>query len=195
MLPLQTRTAALVALFTQVATTRMEGVPILNPALRVEAVGFEVLQVDNASNMPLAPVLNAKVAINTEATVPAPPASALGAVGILITPWFMNLVWFTLERVDEPGRAGSNRPHAVGHERFDFIAGYEDSFGSYEACSLFSPMFEFPDQAAAVATAQAVLEELRRLPEPVVVPVAQPVHPRRAFLFGRRATAGAGSAA
>jgi [NiFe] hydrogenase assembly HybE family chaperone len=154
---LQARTAALVALFDRVGRTRMQGVPILNPALQVAAIGFEV------QNWPAAPVQHAQAAMNNIAIKTGQgdalaPDDAPAAVGILITPWFMNLVWFTLVRVDEPGRSGSSRSHAVGSACFDFIAGHEDSFGSYEACSLFSPMFEFPDQATAVATAHSVLE-------------------------------------
>ena len=179
---LRARTAALVALFDEVGKTRMHGVPILNPALKVEEVGFEV------SNRPVALIPPAQAAPDCVADH-APP----GAVGILVTPWFMNLVWFPLLRTDEPDRAGSQRAHAVGAECFDFIAGYEAGFGSYEACSLFSPMFEFSDQATAIATAHAVLAELRRPPEPTPAPVSAPVarlEPgvagRRAFLLGRR---------
>jgi [NiFe] hydrogenase assembly HybE family chaperone len=186
---LQQRTAALEALFAQVGQTRMQGVPILNPALQVAAIGFE------ASNRPEALDIHAQAAINniankTPGGEALQPVAVPGAVGILITPWFMNLVWFPLVRVDEPGRTGSSRSHVVGAECFDFIAGYEASFGSYEACSLFSPMFEFPDQATALATAHTVLDALRHPPEPPPAPVASPAPQgagRRAFLFGSRA--------
>jgi [NiFe] hydrogenase assembly HybE family chaperone len=177
---LRARTEALVELFDSVAKARMAGVPILNPALRVEALGFELCEDDGA-----------------EAGGPH------GAVGVLVTPWFMNLVWFPLERIDQPKRAGTSRVHQVGTECFDFIAGHESAFGSYEACSLFSPMLEFHDQAAASATGQAVLAALRQPPEPppVITPALTAKEPatqakpsnlaaRRAFLFGRRPAAG-----
>lgn len=169
---LHVRTDALVALFDNVAESRMAGVPILNPALRVEALGFELCEED-------------------------------GAVGVLVTPWFMNLVWFPLHRIDQPERAGSSRVHQVGAECFDFIVGHEPAFGSYEACSLFSPMFEFPDQATASATGEAVLAALRlpAAPAPVTTPArtikeaatpakADDLAARRAFLFGRRSVIG-----
>jgi [NiFe] hydrogenase assembly HybE family chaperone len=177
---LRARTDALVALFDNVAQARMAGIPILNPALHVEALGFELCEGDGAEA-----------------------GGTHGAVGVLVTPWFMNLVWFPLERIDQPHRAGSSRVHQVGAECFDFIAGHEATFGSYEACSLFSPMFEFPDQAAASATGAAVLAALRQPPAPA--PVATPalavngpaapakaadLAARRAFLFGRRSVAG-----
>jgi [NiFe] hydrogenase assembly HybE family chaperone len=181
---LRARTEALVELFDNVAKARMAGVPILNSALRVEALGFELCDGDGA-----------------EAGGPH------GAVGVLVTPWFMNLVWFPLERIDQPERAGNSRIHQVGTESFDFIAGHEATFGSFEACSLFSPMFEFPDQAAASATGEAVLAALRQppAPAPAPAPVAAPalaakgpaapakaadLAARRAFLFGRRSVAG-----
>lgn len=187
---LRQRVAALRALFDEVRTVRMQGVPIVNLALHVETIGFEVTAVpDAAGELP-------------------------GAVGVLITPWCMNLVWFPLQRVDQPQRVGNSQTHAVGTQSFDFIAAHEEGFGSYAACSLFSPMFEFKDQASAVATAEAVLVELRRVPEvvPATTQVAQTattavvapapavtsvpavarapapagISDRRSFLFGRR---------
>jgi [NiFe] hydrogenase assembly HybE family chaperone len=58
-------------------------------------------------------------------------------------------------------RIGDKRTRVVGNERFDFIGAHEPDFGGYEACSLFSPMFEFVDHGAAVATAFEVLKQLR----------------------------------
>jgi len=43
---LNRRSAELAALFATIAHTRMAGVPVLNAALRVEAVGFEVMHDD-----------------------------------------------------------------------------------------------------------------------------------------------------
>jgi [NiFe] hydrogenase assembly HybE family chaperone len=183
---LQQRSAALRALFDEVSVVRMQGVPILNPALRVATVGFE-LATPHAANTQ-----------HAGAAAHAP----LCAVGILITPWFMNLVCFSLARLDQPAQVGSHRAQAVGTQSFDFIAAHEERFGSYAACSLFSPMFEFKDQATAVATAEAVLAELRR---PAINTVAEASAPtstpqaaalaassaarapdRRGFLLGRR---------
>lgn len=154
---LAARVGALVELYRHIAGTRMDGVPILHAGLSVRAIGFERV--------------------------------GSGALGILLTPWFMNLVWLPIEAAeDEPVLAvGASRARGVGNERFDFIGAFEEGFGPYEACSLFSPMFEFEDQAAAVATAEHVLALLRQPPpEPVAaLPVAPPVPSRRALLFGR----------
>jgi len=150
------RVTALQALFSRIAATRMDGVPILNPALRVQAVGFEAT------------------------------ADSSTAVGVLITPWFMNLVWLPLDpQATDLAAPGTTRERRVGNEVFSFLGAHEDGFGHYEVCSLFSPMFEFVDHDAAQATALAVLEALRR---PVPAQRPQPDRSRRALLLGRGAT-------
>lgn len=161
---LPARVEALEVLFRHIAATRMADVPICHPGLAVAAVGFE----------------------------PQPAESA--AVGVLLTPWFMNLVW--LPMASAPLTAvGASRSRAVGQHSFDFIAHHEAGFGSYEACSLFSPMNDFEDQAAALATAQAVLDLLRApvaeapdalaAPDACGAPATEPVPARRRFLLGR----------
>lgn len=103
-----------------------------------------------------------------------------GALGVLLTPWFMNLLW--LPAADAVAAApGASRRRAVGRENFEFIGAHEEGLGAYEACSLFSPMFEFEDQAAALATAREVLAQLRQPAPP------EPQASRRALLFGRPA--------
>lgn len=156
-LQLAERTRALEALFRDIALTRMAGVPVLNPGVRVEAVDF-IAHTDEGDAVP-------------------------GALGVLMTPWFMNLVWFPLERRDSAGRVGVSRSRVCGAETFEFITAHEDSFGAFEACSLFSPMFQFADHAAARDTAAAVLAALRTQPAP---PAEKPPA-RRSFLFGRSA--------
>ena len=100
-----------------------------------------------------------------------------GLLGVLVTPWFMNLMF--LPPADAPTLAvGATRARTVGSYRFDFIGAHEDGFGAWEACSLFSPMHEFVDEASALGVAREVLAELRRAP-------VQPS--RRALLFGRTA--------
>jgi hypothetical protein len=56
---------------------------------------------------------------------------------------------------------GCRRDRQIGHTGFPFIGSGEAPFGPFEACSLFSPMLEFEDHAAALATARAVLDHLR----------------------------------
>jgi [NiFe] hydrogenase assembly HybE family chaperone len=141
------RAAALQSLFERIAATRMAGVPIVHPGLAVRSIGFEAVDGGRA------------------------------AVGVLLTPWFMNLVWLPLAD-DSPALAvGQTRVRRIGAERFAFIGADEPGFGAFEACSLVSPMHEFADQRAAVAMAETILGMLR-------APAPEPG--RRALLFGRR---------
>ena len=178
------RAQALQQRFEHIHATRMADVPVCHPGLQVAALGFE------------------------------PDADGCGAVGVLLTPWFMNLVWLPLAppappvpaaspqaAVAAPLAVGASRVRSVGHAAFEFIGAHEDGLGAFEACSLFSPMAEFEDQAAAVATALAVLDHLRQAPtgdtqagdERADKPApAEAVPPRRAFLLG---AGGAGRAA
>lgn len=146
--------------FQGILETRMEGVPILNPALSVEAVGLRAWQGH--------------------------------WIGALVTPWFINLVMLP---GDGPWRSVPDRDsvwYAFPAGRFEFIAGSERSLGSYHACSLFSPVSEFGDQATARETARVALESLF---DPSLLgespPSADPDGPqmsRRDFLRGATAT-------
>jgi [NiFe] hydrogenase assembly HybE family chaperone len=171
----QSRVQTLEQVFTHIAATRMQGVPVQNPALRVQAVGF------------------------------APQADPQGGewlLGVLVTPWFMNLVYLPLA-VASAGDAvlgvGLKASHQIGSETFEFIGAHEEGLGAFACCSLFSPMFEFASHEAAVATAVEVLNLLRApVPAPPAAPVlnvqVEATPSRRGFLFGRggpRAGAGA----
>jgi [NiFe] hydrogenase assembly HybE family chaperone len=52
---------------------------------------------------------------------------------------------------------GSTQQHVFPSGAYDFIVGDETGIGRYQMCSLFSPMFEFEDQASALDTAMAVM--------------------------------------
>jgi [NiFe] hydrogenase assembly HybE family chaperone len=82
-------------------------------------------------------------------------------LGVLITPWFMNLV--LMPRVAAqwtPIGERETRHHVFPAGAFEFIGRCDATLGDYQACSLFSPMFEFADQAEARATAIAALDAL-----------------------------------
>ncbi len=91
-------------------------------------------------------------------------------VGVLVTPWFMNLLFLPVEA---PGEAGSAPALRVGAARtfllpsgpYEALAGYEEGLGWHWSCSLFSPMFEFADMDSAVQTADLSLELLFTPPE------------------------------
>jgi len=168
------------AIYREIEATRMDGVPILNEKLQVAALGFEPWQEY--------------------------------ALGVLLTPWFMNLVLVPLDQekfIETAPEIGAKRLLNVPAGQVEFILFFEEGFGWSLSCSLFSPMFEFADHAAALETAQAALEEILnegaelepperemqdiwegKLPEPAPVEEAEaPPEPpkdmdRRTFLRG-----------
>jgi len=147
--------AALEQAFERVHRGSMAGVPMLNPALRVQAVGFRPWQ----SHW----------------------------LGVLITPWFMNLM--LLPRIESawlPLAERDKRTLAFPAGPFEFIGGRDPGGGDYQASSLFSPMFEFADHGGAVATAEAVLEGLLQLPVAAATAAQASTVSKRDFLFGRR---------
>jgi len=77
-------------------------------------------------------------------------------LGVLITPWFMNLVLLPNDQAAWPAlRVGEKCVQRFPAGVFEFIAGREDTLGEYLTCSLFSPMFEFADHETARLTAAA----------------------------------------
>ncbi|WP_218005359.1 [NiFe]-hydrogenase assembly chaperone HybE [Hydrogenophaga palleronii] len=151
---------ALENFYRQVQTERMQGIPLLNAALCVEAVGFEW---------------------GADAEDPV-------AEGVLITPWFMSLVRLPAQALPHGNQVGRSFVRDFGSERFDFIGAHDPAIGYHETCGLFSPMGEFTTQALALETAQAALALTR--PAPAAAPAAsEPVPARRAFLLGRGAGA------
>jgi [NiFe] hydrogenase assembly HybE family chaperone len=164
--------AALETTFRHIAQHRMAGVPILNPALSVEAVGFRPWDEH--------------------------------WLGVLVTPWFMNL-WLMPRVVArwQPIAVGASRHYVFPAGVFEFIGGHEATIGDYQACSLFSPMSDFDDHATARDTARAALEALfdaaHREAGETGLAAAQPLAPgpaaaapaarpmsKRDFLFGQR---------
>jgi [NiFe] hydrogenase assembly HybE family chaperone len=139
---------ALAAIYRRIAETAMRDVPICNPALAVEPIGFRTF--DGR------------------------------AVGILITPWFMNLAAAGFEGQPLPC-AGPGATVALVFPAgvVEMIAGQLEGFGRLDACSLFSPMFDFDSQSAACATAEAALAALF---DPATL---SPPLDRRAVLRGR----------
>lgn len=129
------------AAFRRIESATMADVPILNPALHVEAVGFTRWQ-DHW-------------------------------LGIVITPWFMNLVLV-------PGSAGTWQSVAPGQRLFRsfpsgdfaFLGSDEPEAGEFQSCSLFSPMGQFTGQDGAREVALAALEALQRVPETAKVAIS-----------------------
>ncbi len=81
--------------------------------------------------------------------------------GALITPWFMNLILLPQDsKIIEFTTIGEIKNIKFPSGYYDFIVNVENNIGKYLSCSLFSPMFEFEDQAAAELTAINALIEI-----------------------------------
>jgi [NiFe] hydrogenase assembly HybE family chaperone len=114
-------------------------------------------------------------------------------LGVLVTPWSMNLVLMPGEGRWEALAAGGERVAVMPAGRFRFIAGRDDELGEYHACSLFSPVLEFADHESARATAQAALAALFEAANAPGADAYQPSEPaakpgeitKRDFLRGR----------
>lgn len=114
--------------FRNIHRERMQGLPFLNPALEVEAVGFT-------------PWGN-------------------GYIGVLITPWFINLMLLPTNKARGDLQVGGKVSHRFDSGAYEFTVGEEPDIGCYQMCSLFSPAQAFADHAAAVATAHEVMRGL-----------------------------------
>ncbi len=170
------RVAALVAAFETIARTRMAGIPILNSALIVAAIGFEPLP-QSALGKPD----DASHTLREDAPQ---------YLGILLTPWFMNLVCLP---ASFESAAAPNRSYLLGDRVFDFLGMHDEHVGGFSCSSLFSPVLEFADQATALAAGSEVLRLIRT---PVVQTISTATAPsekpkqgleqpsRRGFLLG-----------
>lgn len=120
--------AALEAAYRVVAG-RMAGLPVVNPALAVEAVGFRRWEAH--------------------------------WLGIVVTPWFMNLTLAPAEpEAWVPLALGAKRRWRFPAGDFEFIGAQDPGFGEFAVCSLFSPMERFADQGGAALVARLALEAL-----------------------------------
>jgi [NiFe] hydrogenase assembly HybE family chaperone len=119
----------LVTIFRKIERENMQGIPILNHALNVEALGFNAWEEYQ--------------------------------LGILITPWFMNLMLIPNEAFTLADTCcGDKRTlHFPAGDR-EFIVNELDELGHYLSCALYSPMFSFANQEDAVATASDYLLQL-----------------------------------
>jgi [NiFe] hydrogenase assembly HybE family chaperone len=88
-------------------------------------------------------------------------------LGILITPWFMNLILLPGAHSDGwQAAVGSSIQRQFPYGSFDFTLADDAEIGRYAQCSLFSPMFQFTEQQAAVEAGQAALQTLLATPQP-----------------------------
>lgn len=127
------RVAALVEHFRHVADERMQGLPIVNPGLEVDAVGFRPIDGHLA--------------------------------GVLIAPWFMNLV--VLPGTDEwdDAEPGASVDWELPSGCYELTVCRDDALGTYLTAVLFRTVMDFPDQATARDVALEIAAAIGRPPE------------------------------
>jgi [NiFe] hydrogenase assembly HybE family chaperone len=129
------------------AALKVKGMPIYNPTLAVEAVGFRQYQGRH--------------------------------VGVIVTPWFMNLTVLPTAEDLRTWSAGGSARLVFPSGSYDFTVSELEDIGLVGACSLFSTMSDFTDHEAAQMAASSVAEALFQPDAPEPVPTVS-----RRQLFG-----------
>jgi [NiFe] hydrogenase assembly HybE family chaperone len=151
------RIEQLVKRFADIGEQNLKDLPIYNPDLAVEAIGFEIFE-------------------------------DVDFVGVLITPWFLNLMLLPCEFKEW-------RPNQIGHEKitrqlpantYTFTLGGDEVIGEYYSISLVSPVLCFNDQEQARATALEHLKKYLTPPQKEEEPIKEnePDPNRRKLLRG-----------
>ena len=105
-------------------------------------------------------------------------------IGVVVTPWFMNVVAMPNNGIDLPGIGSKLSLTLPAGE----IEGVVDGLGRLVSASLYSPMREFDAAEVAIAVAEAVLDQLFTAPEPPPPPRAPLTLNRRALFLPRART-------
>ncbi|RCW24763.1 [NiFe] hydrogenase assembly HybE family chaperone [Ciceribacter lividus] len=108
------------------------------------------------------------------------------AFGVVVTPWFMNLLAVDLPGVESPPAANGTTVRAfLPAGEVELIAGELEGIGRVDACSLFSPVLEFSSMEVAIETA---IEAANAFFDPEALAEPPPPAPavnRRDLLRGR----------
>ncbi len=136
-------------IYRKIQLEHMQGLPVLNPALEVEAVGFI-------------------------------PYNGLW-LGILITPWFMNLMLLPATEACPALTDKQSQTRSFPCGAVKFLGNSDESLGNFLFCTLFAPMREFNSQLEARSAAQTVMtglfvEAIAAEPEPISI-TPPPVNP------------------
>lgn len=142
----------LVEVFSEIARTRMAGLPICNARLEVEALGFQRTAAGHWAGAMVTP----------------------WAINLLCLPGQAD-GWPLLA-------ACSKYDWQFPSGNYEFTVAQEDRLGNYHLCSLFSPALEFESHEAARLTALAAAQALFAAPIAAPAEVAAPAPTRRAFL-------------
>jgi [NiFe] hydrogenase assembly HybE family chaperone len=119
---------ALEAYYRAVLSDRMAGMPFVNPALEVEAIGFR----DFGEHR----------------------------LGVLLTPWFMNLVLLPGTDDWNDSTQGSTCRWTLPEGTYEFNICQDKDLGVYMTALLFRSVTDFEDQETARATALEIMQRL-----------------------------------
>jgi [NiFe] hydrogenase assembly HybE family chaperone len=126
------------------AETRMAGLPVFNPRLAVEAVGFR--EWDEGRR-----------------------------IGVLVSPWFMNLVLLPGPGDDWSGLApGSRQTWALPDGEYPFVVAAAGEVPRHQNLALFSAVTDFPDMETARAVAREVMGALFTVSDGAAPPSERP---------------------
>lgn len=120
------------SVFQRIQQERMQDMPMCNPRLQVQAVGFRQWGEYQLGVMITPWFMNLMLLPRSEE--------------MLVTM--------------EQQQSGSKQTHVFPSGCYEFVNGREAGLGCYQVCSLFSPLLEFEEQTLAVEVAQAALHEL-----------------------------------
>jgi len=136
------------------------------------------------------PVYNAKVGIEA---IGFRPFAADALAGVVLTPWFMNLIVLPLQPVPmDMAAIGRTSVIELPAGQRTFVVGGDDVIGLYKAHSLHSPVLNFTLPGQAQAEARRMLALLMTPPAQAPLAVGggandgAPGLDRRALLLGRR---------
>lgn len=140
--------------FDTICTTRMQGLPILNEKLSVEAVGFR--------------------------------QCGEHEVGVLLTPWFMNLVLLPGTDEWDSLQSGETVSWSLPHGDYDFTVSRDEELGTYLSAILFRSVNSIPTQEIAHGIAEEIAELVFTESEPDTPMRRKRPIGRREFLTGLR---------
>jgi [NiFe] hydrogenase assembly HybE family chaperone len=130
------------------AALKVKGLPIYNPTIAVEAVGFREYEGRQ--------------------------------VGVIVTPWFMNLTVLPSEADLKGWLAGRSTMIGFPSGAYEFTVNDLQDVGLIGTCSLFSTMLDFTDHEAARLAAQTVADAVFEPDQPAPAPTVS----RRQLLGG-----------
>ena len=107
-------------------------------------------------------------------------------IGVLITPWFMNLILVPGTPEWSEFAQGSTVNIVLPGDEIEFNVSHDDDIGTYLSAALFSSVADFPDQDMAVAVASEILNQLFQPSQDAEA--AEPPSVSRRELFARLGT-------